>query len=66
MSVTRASLYEKKGPLLTEAGHLVIFNEINIIREELGLPQRTEQQMLNAINNKLATLMSHNWMINST
>jgi hypothetical protein len=48
--VTRCDLYAKFSPRLIEALARVIRDEINILRAEHGLPARTNQQIMNAIN----------------
>lgn len=59
---TRHELYQKFGPMLIEALVLIIKDEINILRQEIGLSERTDQQILNAIDNKLETLPEFDWM----
>ncbi len=60
--VTRSELYRKFGPRLTEAIVLVIKDEINTLRTQAGLPERTNDQILTAIGNKLDTVEEHDWM----
>lgn len=60
--ITRAELYRKFGPILTEALVLIIKDEINILRVKAGLTERTNNQIMTAIDNKLQTLNKHNWM----
>ena len=50
---TRSELYEHFGPYLLEAITLIIKDEINILRTEAGLPERTNQQLVDAIKNRL-------------
>jgi hypothetical protein len=52
----RSELYKKFNPVVIEALALVTMNEINLIREHLGLPLRTKTQMINAIETKLDNL----------
>lgn len=59
---TRESLYQKFGPILIEAIVKVTMDEINLIRAELGLPARTNQQLMDAIKNKLDGLELYDWM----
>jgi len=59
---TREELYRKFGPMLIEAIVLVIKDEINILRTEAGLPERTNEQILIAIDNKLSPLSKYKWM----
>lgn len=63
--MTREEVYHKFGPELLEAIVLIIKDEINILRDEAGLPERTNQQILNAIETKLGTLDKYDWMTNS-
>ena len=39
-----------------------IKDEINLLRAEHSLPARTNQQIIDAIDAKLATLSKYNWM----
>ena len=59
---TREELHKRFGPLLLEAAELVNKDEINILRQHLGLPERTGQQALDAIENKLNQLSEYEWM----
>lgn len=60
--ITREKLYQMFGPLLIEAIVLIIKDEINILRTNASLPERTNQQIIDAIEAKLATLQKYNWM----
>lgn len=59
---TKEELYHRDGPLLTNAIVNVIIREINIIREELGLPERTGQQVLDSLSTELDSLPLYDWM----
>jgi len=59
---TRAELYRKFGPLILEAIVMIIKDEINILRQKAGLPERTNQQLIDAIENKLDGLEQYDWM----
>lgn len=59
---TRAELYRKFGPLILEAVVLIIKDEINILRQEAGLPKRTNQQLIDTIESKLNELEEYDWM----
>lgn len=61
--MTRNELYRQFGPKLIEAIVLIIKDEINILRIEAGLPERTDKQIRNAITTKLESLSDYNWMI---
>lgn len=60
--VDRGALYRRFGPVIIEAVVLVIKDEINLLRAEAGLPERTNQQMLNAIETKLDSVEKYEWM----
>lgn len=59
---TREELYRKFGPLIIEAVVLIIKDEINVLRSLHGLPERTNQQIIDAIDAKLTTLTKYYWM----
>lgn len=58
----RDDLYQRFGPLLKEAVLLLMLQEINILRQEAGLPERTEADMYTAIKNKVNELDDYDWM----
>lgn len=60
--MTREKLYRMFGPLLIEAIVLIIKDEINMLRIERGLPERTNEQLLTAIGNKLSSLPKYDWI----
>jgi len=60
--VTREDLYRRFGPLIVEALVLITKDEINILRQEAGLSERTNQQIMNALENKLNSLTKYDWM----
>ena len=62
MSMTRDELYQHFGPLLVEALARIIKDEINILRAEHGLPDRTNQQIMDALDTTLGTLAKYDWM----
>lgn len=62
MANTRAKVYSYFGSLLMEAVVLVIKDEINILRAEHGLSARTNQQLLDALEDKHKILEKHDWM----
>lgn len=59
---TREELYRKFGPMLIEALVLIIKDEINILRTEVGLSERTNKQILTAIDKRLSSLSKYDWM----
>ena len=60
--MTREKLYQCFGPKLLEAVVLIIKDEINLLRAELGLPKRTNKQIINAVSAKLESLPDYDWM----
>ena len=62
MVITRETLYKRFGPLLIEALTLIIKDEINILRQRAGLSERTNEQTITALENKLNSLEKYNWM----
>lgn len=59
---TRDQLYHQFGPLLHEAQDLTILSQLNVIRAHLGLPQLTEQQMLDKLQEELDSLEPYAWL----
>ena len=59
--ITREQLYRYFGPRFVEAVILVIKDEINTLRREAGLEERTNQQILNALENKYNVLGRYDW-----
>ncbi len=60
--MTREELYRMFGPKLIEAIVLVIKDEINLLRTQHGLPERTNEQIVGAIGNKLNSIADYDWM----
>jgi hypothetical protein len=60
--MNRDELYKMFGPVLIEAIVLIIKDEINILRSQHGLPERTNQQIVDVIENKISKLSRYNWM----
>lgn len=58
----RDELFAKFGPILLEAFAIMILDEINRIRQHVGMPQLTKQQVLDEINNHTSTLEPYDWM----
>lgn len=59
---TRQELYRKFGPLLAESLVLIIKDEINILRANASLPERTNQQIMDALEARLNNLTKYDWM----
>lgn len=62
---TREELYKQFGPILIESLILIIRDEINILRTNAGMTERTNQQIIDAIDSKLQTIQSYDWMNNN-
>jgi hypothetical protein len=62
----RDELFHQWGPQLLEATCLVLLDEINILRDQLSLPQRTKEQALNAVASELTDCPPYSWMENIT
>lgn len=60
--MTREELYRKFGPKLVEAIALIVKDEINILRTNASLPERTDQQIIDAIETKLTAMEDYPWM----
>lgn len=60
--MTRDELYQHFGPILLEAIVLIVRDEINILRSQLKLSKRTDQQVRDIISNKLSNLSKYDWM----
>ena len=58
----RDKLYEHFGPMLLEATARVILDEINVLRIEAGLSERTIDQVITALKNKYDSLDDYDWM----
>ena len=58
----REELYKHFGPKLIEAVVLVVKDEINLLRTEHSLPERTNEQIVGAIGNKLNSIFDYGWM----
>ncbi|MHA1304368.1 MAG: hypothetical protein ACTSPI_11780 [Candidatus Heimdallarchaeaceae archaeon] len=58
---TREELYRGFGPKLLEAIVLVIRDEINDVRTNAGLSEKTEQNIIDAIDTKLSNLEDYDW-----
>ena len=59
---TRDEIMQRFGPILIESLAIVVLDEINVIRSELGLPPRTKQQLLDQMNNHVNSLPLYDWM----
>lgn len=58
----RNDTYRKFGPILLEAQTLVLLKHINLLRKEQGMPEITEQDLIDSLNNHLSELEPYDWM----
>lgn len=58
----REELYEKFGPYLIEAIVIIMKEEINLIRAQLELPERTNEQLMTAVKNKVDSLPLYDFL----
>lgn len=58
----RNDTYRKFGPILLEAMTLVLLEQINLLRKEQGMPEITEQDLIDSLNNHLSELKPYDWM----
>lgn len=58
----RDETFQKFGPILLEAACLVIVELQNELRREQGLPEITELDVLEKLNNHLSELQPYDWM----
>lgn len=61
---TRDELYQKFGPMMTEALARLTLQQINVLRVKAGLAAITAQQFLDALDTELANLEQYEWMTN--
>lgn len=59
---TREEHYRKFGPLRSEAAELVLLDYINILRKEQGMPELSQQDFLDLVENHLSHLEPYPWM----
>lgn len=58
----RNETYQKFGPILLEAVCLVLLDQVNELRKEQGMPEITEQDIIDNLNNHLNELQPYDWM----
>lgn len=58
----RDDLYSKFGPILLEAMVLMLLEQINVLRVNQGMPEITEQDLIDSLNNHLTELEPYDWM----
>jgi len=59
---TRDDTFRKFGPILLEAMVLVLLEHINFLRQNQGVPEITEQDLIDSLNNHLSELEPYDWM----
>lgn len=59
---TRDDTFRQFGPILLEAQTLVLLDQINVLRKEQGMPEITEQDLIDSLNNHLNELEPYDWM----
>lgn len=62
MTFNRNDTFQKFGPLLLEACCWVLLDEINNLRNEQGMPEKTMQDIIDNLNNHLTELEPYDWM----
>lgn len=58
----RNDTFRKFGPILLEAACLVIIDLQNELRRNQGMPEVTEQDVIDLLNNHLNELQPYDWM----
>lgn len=58
----REEIYRKFGPILLEAVCLCLLDQVNELRREQGMPEITEQDIIDNLNNHLNELQPYDWM----
>lgn len=58
---TRHLLFKRFGPQLIEAIVTLLFREINLLRQQAGLQQRTVQQALDALESEMNNTSKYDW-----
>jgi len=59
---TRDEAYIHFGPKLFEAVTRKLIDEINLLRNHAGLPERTQQQVIDALIAEYQGLPDYDWM----
>ncbi len=62
----RDELFQKFGPILLEAGFMVLLDFQNELRRNQGMPEITMQDVFDKLNNHLTELEPYNWMEEET
>ena len=62
MPTARDKLYQEFGPKLIEALTHITLQELNVLRNHVGLPPRTVQQLINQINQSISEMKDYDWM----
>lgn len=60
--ITRDEAYRKFGPILLESMCLVLLEQINALRKNQGMPEITEQNIIDSLMNHCSELLPYDWM----
>lgn len=60
----RNDTFQKFGPILMEAGFMVLLDFQNELRREQGMPELTMQDVIDGLNNHITELEPYDWMKN--
>ena len=60
--ITRDKAYRKFGPILLESMCLVLLEQINELRKNQGMPEITEQNIIDSLMNHCGELLPYDWM----
>ncbi|GAI50523.1 unnamed protein product [marine sediment metagenome] len=63
---TRDDTFQKFGPILLEASILVQVELYNKLAKNQGMPEVTEQDLIDSLNNHLSELEPYTWMQEET
>lgn len=59
---TRDECYRKFGPILLEAVCQVFVEEFNELRKNQGMPEITDQKIIDSLMNHCSKLLPYDWM----
>lgn len=62
MTFGRDDTFRHFGPMLLEACCWVLLDEINLLRKEQGIPEKTMQDIIDNLNNHLTELDPYDWI----
>jgi len=61
MGKTREDVYRQFGPVLLEAIVILLNDELNVLRAEAGLPEKTHEDLLDGLDAKAKELPIPEW-----